>query len=89
VKPNKGLIGFASFILNESIYVGSVGIYTKLDGSGYRLTYPTKMLGEKAMNIVHPINKETAEQIELAVSEELKNIYEKSNDNENDRYGQN
>ena len=46
VKPRDGLIGFVSFVLDEKYYVSSVAIYTRLDGSGYRLTYPAKKIGE-------------------------------------------
>jgi stage V sporulation protein G len=43
IKPRNGLIGFASFVLDEKYYVSSVAIYTRLNNSGgYRLVYPTK-----------------------------------------------
>ncbi|HSG30838.1 MAG TPA: hypothetical protein VLB82_04755 [Thermodesulfobacteriota bacterium] len=45
VKANKGLIAFCSFVLYESIYCSSVGIYTSPHG-GYRLVYPTKTVNK-------------------------------------------
>ncbi|MBI2639019.1 septation protein SpoVG family protein [Candidatus Peregrinibacteria bacterium] len=81
IKPQDGLIGFASFVLNGCLYLGSIGIHTRLDGSGFRLTYPTK----GAINIFHPINKEVSKAIEEAVfakAEEVMNF----NDTRNDRH---
>jgi DNA-binding cell septation regulator SpoVG len=78
VKPKKGLIGFASFVLDEKYYVSSVAIYTRLDGSGYRLVYPTKKVGEKNINIFHPINREVAEAIEEAVTKKVNELFNNS-----------
>ena len=38
VRPRGGLVAFASFVLNGAVFVGNVGIHTRPDGSGYRLT---------------------------------------------------
>ncbi len=62
VKPNNGLIGFASLVFENSFYLGSIGIYTKLQG-GYRLAYPTRGL----FNVFYPINHFVADQVEKAV----------------------
>ena len=67
VKPRDGLVGFASFVLDGKLYLGSIGIFTRLDGTGFRLTYPTKKVGVTDMQIYHPINKEVSEAIEEAV----------------------
>ena len=47
IKPRNGLIGFASLVVNDALYLGSIGIHQKLNGNGYRLTYPTKKTGAK------------------------------------------
>lgn len=67
VKAQDGLVGFASFVIDNAFYIGSVGIYTKLNGNGYRLTYPTRKIATGNLNICHPINKEIAATIERAV----------------------
>lgn len=79
VKPDKGLVAFASFILFESIYCSSVGIFTRPEG-GYRLLYPNKKVGSKAINIFHPITKEIGNLIEKEVIKALKDVMK------NDRY---
>ena len=66
IKPKEGLVALASCVIDEKVYLGSIGIYTKLEG-GYRLTYPTKKVGDKNFNIFHPISKEAGDKIEGAI----------------------
>ena len=75
IKPKDGLVGFASVVLDNSLYLGFIGVYTRLDGLGYRLTYPTKKIGDNSINIYHPINKEASKAIEQAVFKKLKEIF--------------
>ena len=81
IKPQNGLVAFASFVWDKSLYLGSIGIMTRLNG-GYRLIYPTKKVAERSLNIFYPINKETAELIENEVVtkfEEVMNDYDRHN----------
>ena len=80
VKPRGGLIAFASFVLDEKYYVGSVAIYSRLDGSGYRLVYPTKKVGNRNINIFHPINSGVGKTIDEAVICKVNELF-------NDAYG--
>jgi DNA-binding cell septation regulator SpoVG len=66
VKSNEGLVGFASFVYDDSFYFGSIGIYTRPQG-GYRLTYPTRKGAKGNFNIFHPINHKVAEEIEKVI----------------------
>jgi len=79
VKPNNGLVGFASLVVDGNIYLSSIAIHKKLNSADYRLTYPSK--GKFA--IFHPINKEASNQIERAIFAKLKDVMNKEN---NDRY---
>jgi len=68
VKPRSGLLAFASFVLNNAFYVGDIAIYSRLDGEGYRLAYPIKILTNGAkINCFHPINRQSAQAIEEQV----------------------
>lgn len=80
VKPRNGLIAFASVLYNNSLFLGSIAIHSKLDGSGFRLTYPTKKVFGKDMNLFHPINRELSREIEHAIFTKLKNVMNDSND---------
>lgn len=80
IKPNSGLIAFASVVINGQLYLGSIGIHAKIDGSGYRLTYPTKSVGGRNLYVYHPINRETSDAIEEAIFARLKDVIEGRND---------
>lgn len=73
IKPQDGLVGFASFVLDNNLYLGSVGILTRPEG-GYRLAYPTKKVGIRSINIFHPINKEFANLIEKEVISKFEDV---------------
>lgn len=74
VKPNNGLVAFASLIYDENLYLGSIGIIKKRFSEGYRILYPTKKLGERSINIFHPINRVISEELEKAILKKAKEI---------------
>ncbi len=81
IKPQNGLVAFASFVWDKSLYLGSIGIMTRPQG-GYRLVYPTKKVADRNLNIFYPINRETAQLIESEVVkqfEEVMNNYDRHN----------
>jgi len=69
VKPRDGLVAFASCVINESLYIGNIAIYTSpTRPEGFRLVYPAKILPNgKDINCVYPINKQTGDLIEKEV----------------------
>ena len=67
IKANNGLVAFASCVLDGNIYLGSIGVHKRLDGGGYRLTYPTKKVADKDFHIFHPINRQASQEIEEAI----------------------
>lgn len=74
IKANNGLVAFASCVLDGNIYLGSIGVHKRLNGSGYRLTYPTKKVADKDFHIFHPINKQASEEIERAIISKAEEI---------------
>lgn len=78
IKPNDSLIGFASVVLDDAIYLSSIGIHTRLDG-GYRLTFPSKKSGQQQFQIFHPIRKDVGAAIERAIFDKLKDVMSKTN----------
>ncbi|MCB9981783.1 MAG: septation protein SpoVG family protein [Rhodospirillales bacterium] len=80
IKPRNGLIGFASLVINDALYLGSIGIHQKLNGNGYRLTYPTKKTGTNNMDIFHPINREAGKAIETAILTKLNDVMNRLDD---------
>lgn len=82
IKSQNGLVAFASLVLNNNLYLGSIGIMTRPQG-GYRLTYPTKSVGTRELNIYHPINRQFAEAIEKEVIKRLEEVMKNKNDRHN------
>lgn len=74
VKPQDGLLGFVSFVLDGKFWMGSVAVFSRPDGR-YRLVYPTRKVGGQNINIFHPINQEAGQQVEAAVSEKVAEIF--------------
>lgn len=66
IKPQAGLVAFASFVLFEAVYCGSVAVFTRPNGS-YRLSYPNRRVGGREMDVIYPINKQIGQAIEAAV----------------------
>lgn len=85
VKPDRGLIAFASVVIDDNIYFSSIAVYTKLDGS-YRLLYPTKIVGNRSLGLFYPINREASKTIEKAVFKRCDEVFEGRSD---DRHYQN
>ena len=85
IKPKDGLIGFASFVLDDKYYVNSVAIRTRLNSSSYRLVYPSKKVGEKNINIFHPIDSITGRVIEEAVSEKVNDLFNNVSDEKHEQ----
>ena len=74
VKPKEGLVAFASFVLDDKLYLGSIAIITRSEG-GYRLLYPSKKIGiSHNINFFYPINKPFAKAIEAAVIKKFEEV---------------
>lgn len=82
VKPNNGLVAFASFVVDDSVYCSSVAIMTRPNGD-YRLLYPTKKISGRDISIYYPISKEVGQIIQEAVITKYEDVMKV----ENDRYG--
>ena len=82
IKPQNGLVAFASVVLDKNLYLGSIGILTRPNG-GYRLAYPTKKVGNSSLNIFYPINKEFSQLIEHEVIKQLEKVMTQENDRHN------
>ena len=76
IKPQNGLVAFASFVLDSNLYLGSIGIMTRSNG-GYRLVYPTQKVADRNLNIFYPINKDFAQFIEKEVVKQFEDVMKK------------
>ena len=70
IKPQEGIVAFASVVINDAVCLSSIAIHKKLSSEGYRITYPSK----GKFNIFHPINKEVGSAIEQAILTKLNEV---------------
>ncbi len=85
IKPVNGLVGFVSFVLNDCLYLGSIGVMTKMP-NGYRLVYQTRNTSGNSINVFHPINKEFAVMVELQVLPSIEEVLNQTNDRYNSNF---
>ncbi|HUD07300.1 MAG TPA: hypothetical protein VMR34_05425 [Candidatus Saccharimonadales bacterium] len=81
IKAVDGLVAFASCVVNNELYLGSLGVHRRLDGSGYRIIYPTKHIGKRELNYYNPITKEAGSVIEQAIVAKCRELFERSDEN--------
>lgn len=80
VKATDGLVAFASCLIEGQLYIGSLGVHKKLDGTGYRITYPTKKIGLRQLNYLYPVTKDAGEAIEQAIVAKCIELFERSDE---------
>ena len=73
LKPRDGLVGIASVVLNNDLYLGSLGIMTRPQG-GYRVTYPLRKHANGSFNIYHPINRAFAQELSESIINRFEQI---------------
>ena len=69
VRPQSGLVAFASCVINNQFYVGNIAVYSSpLSKDGFRLVFPTKKLSSGQMvDCFHPITKEAGDLVTAAI----------------------
>jgi len=72
IVPKEGLIGFASFVIDDSLYIGNVGIFSRLNKDNFRLIFPEKKVNNKKIPIFYPLTTDFYYTLEDVVNEEIK-----------------
>ena len=87
VKPQNGLVAFASIVINQQFYVGDIAIYSSPStDDGFRLVYPCKVLPNgKKINCFHRITKIAGEAVHNAVISKYQGLMEKVAEHNNER----
>ncbi len=83
IRPVDGLVAFASFVLEDSLYCGAVGIVTRLNG-GYRLVYPKRQVGDRQLDVFYPISKSVGLRIEDVVIKKYEEVLNHGRDRHSD-----
>jgi DNA-binding cell septation regulator SpoVG len=78
VRPQNGLVAFASFVINNHFFIGQLALYTcPRNPDGYRLVYPIKTLNNgTTLSITHPINRDTGDAVQKEVAEAYRKLIE-------------
>jgi len=74
IKPQEGLLAFASVEIDDRIYIGSIGVHKRRDGSGFRITFPTRKVGDHQLTICHPTAPGLSKEIESAITSKAEEV---------------
>jgi stage V sporulation protein G len=74
IKPQDGLLAFASVEIDDRLYIGSIGIHKRRDGRGFRITFPTRKVGDHQLTICHPITPTLSKEIESAITSKAEEV---------------
>lgn len=67
--PRRGLVGFASCVLDDWLFLSGIALHAKLDGS-LRLVFPVKRLTNgKTLALFHPVSREGTEYLTAPIAE--------------------
>lgn len=83
IRPKDGLVAFASCVIDDSLYLGSIAVHTRPSG-GYRLVFPTKLIGNTKLNLFNPITKSAGIAIDMAVTKKCDEIFGKCDEEQSD-----
>jgi DNA-binding cell septation regulator SpoVG len=73
--PNKGHIGFVSFVVDDWLYLGNIAIFSRLNEQDkIRLVFPEKKSGDKKISIFYPLTHKTYYELEQIVLNALKTL---------------
>lgn len=75
IKPQNGLMAFANVEIDNQFYVSSIGVHKRRDGTGYRITYPTRKVGEQNLTIFHPTEPCLSKAIEQAICNKAEEMF--------------
>jgi DNA-binding cell septation regulator SpoVG len=74
IRPQNGLMAFACVEIDNQFYVNSIGVHKRRDGKGYRITYPTRKVGEHDLTIFHPTEPSLSREIEQAICDKAEEV---------------
>jgi len=73
VTPQSGLVGFASCVIDDSLHLGNIAIFTRLgEEDRMRLVFPIKEANNSKISIFHPLTAELYYLLEQKITEKYK-----------------
>lgn len=62
--------------MDDQLLLNSIGIHRKKDGSGYRLTYPSRSGYSSDNSVFHPITLDLSKEIEKQVFKKVSEFFD-------------
>lgn len=75
IQPKEGLIAFANIILDDALMLSGIGVHSRLNGGGYRITYPTRKVNNTHHYLFRPLISSLSHEIEEAISAKGNTIF--------------
>jgi len=73
VSPDKGLVAFASCVIDDSLYIGNIAVFTRLgETERLRLVFPVKEAGQNKISVFYPLTAELYYLLEQAITDKYK-----------------
>lgn len=73
VVPDKGLVAFASCVIDDSLYLGNIAVFTRLgETERMRLVFPVKEAGQNKISVFYPLTAELYYLLEQAITDKYK-----------------
>ena len=73
VTPDKGLVAFASCVIDDSLHLGNIAVFTRLgEDSRMRLVFPIKEAGNNKISVFHPLTAELYYLLEQSITDKYK-----------------
>ncbi|WP_338140280.1 hypothetical protein [Candidatus Protochlamydia sp. R18] len=60
--------------IDHQFYVSSIGVHKRRDGTGYRITCPTRKVGEQNLTIFHPTEPFLSKEIEKVICDKAAKV---------------
>lgn len=75
VIPDKGLVGFASCVIDDSLYLGNMAIFTRLNKEDeYRIVFPIKEKDGRKIEMFYPLTADAYYILEEAIANEFRKL---------------
>lgn len=73
VLPDKGLVGFASCVVDDALHLGNIAVFARLgEQDRYRLVFPVKEVGSNKISVFRPLTAELYYLLEQEIAEKYK-----------------
>lgn len=75
VTPNKGHLGFCSFVIDDWLFLNNIAIFSRLnEPEKIRLVFPEKKIGEIKISLFHPLKPESYFLLEEKILAKMKEL---------------